>query len=225
MRFISIRSVFLALVAVFAMSAVTAAAASALAPEFKPSTKQAFTGTAGAVTFSMTTGEALDCTSETSHGEVTGAKTVNSVVLTFTGCYVETSGGTRCSWGTPGDKTGEFVTKALKGELGEVAKTEAASGVGLLLKPESGTHDIGLIEAPCLPETYLEGDVVAEVTPTKTSAKTLKLVFVGKSGGQAIKFIMKGLEKYSAHLEFEGVEALSVDFTETFSFEKALEVT
>ncbi len=43
------RRTFLALVAILAMSAVTASAASAAAPEFKPSTKQAFTGSTGTI--------------------------------------------------------------------------------------------------------------------------------------------------------------------------------
>jgi hypothetical protein len=44
------RGVLLALVAVFAMSAVAASAASAAGPEFKPATKQAFTGSTGILT-------------------------------------------------------------------------------------------------------------------------------------------------------------------------------
>jgi len=223
MRFSSTRAL-LALTAVFAMSAVTASSALAIYPEFKPSTKQKFTSTGGAVKFATTAGETLECTGETSHGEVTGAATVGSVVLTFTGCYTRNVRGEDCSWGTPGDKTGEFVTNALKGELGEVAKSEAESGAGLLLEPESGTK-IGLMEGPCFEGTSLEGKVAAEVTPTKTPTKTLKLVFVGKEGRQAIKHItMKELKKYEPELSF-GDEVLSADFTETLSFEKELEVT
>lgn len=49
------------IVAVLARSATTTSAASAAAPEFKPATKQAFTGTSGALTIEFSSAETVAC--------------------------------------------------------------------------------------------------------------------------------------------------------------------
>ena len=99
--------------------------------------------------------------------------------------------GPGCKFKSVGAKnSGEIITTALVGELGEVNTTEATSGVGLLLRPASGT-EWAKIEAPCiLPEwESMKGTLAAEVTPIKTLAKTLKLVMVGEKGSPRIKEI------------------------------------
>jgi hypothetical protein len=218
------RGVFLALVAVFAMSAVTASAASAAAPEFKPSTKQAFTGTSGALAME-TSASAIACAKGTSDGEITGASTVGSVVLTLSGCQAE-EGGHLCYFESEGAKNkGEIVTNALDGALGEVASSEATSGVGLLLKPASG-KDLADIEGNCVVTSELEGDVAAEVTPIKTSAKTLKLVFVGRKGAQKIKTIVVKGTADQPQLSYMYLENMSWNTTDTLEFtSNAFEVT
>jgi len=223
MRFKS-TGVLLALVAVLAMSALTASAASAAAPEFKPSTNQTFTGSSGAVAWESSESK-ITCSKDTSKGEITGATTMGSVVLTFTECFAS-KGGTRCYFNSKGAKgKGEIITDKLKGELGEVAESQATSKVGLVLEPEVGTK-IAELESPC-GDPSIEGGVAAEVTPTKTSGKTLDLVFVGAGGLQKIKKLTKenGLKEYHPKLESDTLGGLSIDFTEALSFEKALEVT
>jgi hypothetical protein len=202
------------------MSAVVTAAASAAAPEFKPATKQAFTGSTGTLTIETGTGKTITCSKGTSSGEITGASTVGGLVLTLTGCA--TTEGSGCKFHSENAKNaGEIITNALVGTLGEVKTAEAASGVGLLLEPASGKV-LTTIQGPCLLGTSrLEGSVAAEVASIKTLAKTAKLAFVGKTGKQHIKFItIKGVEKKSG-LKFEGgslVGEISWDTTETLTF-------
>jgi hypothetical protein len=221
------RSAFLALVAAFAISAVTASAASAAAPEFKPSTKQAFSGTVGVLTMETSVGTQFTCKKGSSSGEVTGASTVAAVVLTLSECSTKEEEGAPCYLKSAGAKNkGEIVTTALVGELGEVASLEATTGVGLLLKPASGER-WAVIEASCLPPSALEGDIAAEVTPIKTSAKTLKLVFLGTSGSQKITTItVKGIAKRPELAFMSGLEKLSWETTDELEFKSnVLEVT
>jgi hypothetical protein len=222
MRFIS-RSGVALIIATLTMSVVAVSAASALQPEFKPSTKQGFTGASGAVRWENDE-IAITCAKSTSEGEITGATTMGSVVLTFTECYA-TKSGTRCYFKSAGAKNaGEIITDKLKGELGEVAKAEAESKVGLLLQPEVKT-EIARLESAC-GSPLVTGDIAAEVTPVKTSGKTLDLAFVGADGSQKIREItMKGPIHYAPQLKGESFGDLSLDFTEALTFEKALEVT
>jgi|HubBroStandDraft_2_1064218.scaffolds.fasta_scaffold83013_3 hypothetical protein len=214
--------VLLALVAVLAMSAVVTSAASAAAPEFKPATKQVFSGTSGALTIQNSATNEITCSKETSTGEITSATTVGGVVLTLTGCESPEQGG--CKLTSEGAKNlGEIVTNALKGVLGTVKTSEAASGVGLLLEPASGSV-WAKIEG-CITDWTLEGNLAAEVTPIKTLSKTGKLVFVGKDGHEAIRGIVVGGKTEKPELLLHG-GLISWSTTETLTFKSnALEVT
>jgi len=213
------------LVAVFAISAVVASAASAAAPEFKPSTKQAFTGSSGTLTIETTSLERITCSKVTSTGEITGASTVGAVVLTLTECNDKEGAG--CKLKTEGAKEGEIVTNALVGTLGEVKTTEATSGVGLLLEPASGKV-WAKVEGPCIPigSGYLEGSLAAEVTPIKTLAKTAKLVFVGGKGVNKIRTVVIKGKETKPRLKGPWANECSWDTTETLTFKSnAVEIT
>jgi hypothetical protein len=174
------RGVLLALVAVFAMSAVTAAAASATTPEFKPvPAKKKFTATGGAMSAEFY-GVQLhyECTKSATTGEVTGSHTLGNIVMTFTGCKVdEASGVLGGPIHTKGAKEGEVVTAALGGELGTVTKSGATAlnvgerGVGKdekwasILSSEGGNYGA------------IYGSVAAEVAPIGKKQTTLKLYF------------------------------------------------
>jgi hypothetical protein len=219
--------VLLALLAVLAMSAVVTSAASAAAPEFKPATKQAFTGTSGALTIQNALGSTVTCSKQVSTGEITSATTVGGVVLTLTGCESPEQGG--CKFNSEGAKNlGEIVTNALKGVLGTVKTSEAASGVGLLLEPASGSV-WAKIEGTCITDWTLKGNLAAEVTPIKTLSKTGKLVFAGKDGSQAIRdIVVNGKTEKPGLLLLGGPEWDSISWgtTETLTFKSnALEVT
>ncbi len=216
------RGVFLTLVAVVAMSAVMASAAFAAEPEFKPGTKQAFTGTSGVLTMESSAAK-VTCSKSTSSGEITGASTVGAVVLTLAECKIEQGGNSTPLTSVGARHQGEIVTNALDGELGEVATSEATTGVGLVLKPASG-KDWAIVEGPIT--SALEGSVAAEVTPVKTSAKTLKLVFAGSAGKSHIKRVdVKGVDK-EPKLTFMENGPWSWNTTDAFEFKSnALEVT
>jgi len=180
------RLVGLIFAAVLAMSLMAVSAAFASAPEFNPGTPQAFTSESGTGQLETSTGTKIKCLTDLDKGEITGAKTVGNVVVIFHNCSSTESGG--CSVKSEGGpNTSLIITKTLDGELGSVKKTEAASGVGLLLLPTTGTTFV-VLEGTCLPVTPspVQGTVAGEVNPVNTTAsKDGSLTFQGSgTGGQ-----------------------------------------
>ena len=226
MRFKS-NSVLLALVAVFAMSAVAVASASAALPEFKPvPAKKKFTSTSGVVKWTMGT-ESFTCSKSTTAGEVAGASTLGKVVIKFTGCKAIIKGTEECSINSssPLGAAGEVITKSLKGELGTVKTSEAASGVGLLLEQEvKGTGITTFANVSCLPESKLTGSLAGEIVTVGKKQATNKLVFGVTSGNQNISSITVKSGKQAPELEAWGT-TLGVEGSDEMSFEEALEVT
>lgn len=217
MRFFNSRTL-LVFVAVLAMSAVTASAASAVTPEFKPvPAKKKLTSTSGKVVLKWGANEAT-CTKSTATGEITGAKTVGKVVVKFTGCEIHGSG--HCLLNSGGAEPGEIITKSLGGELGTVKTTEAASGVGLLLKPEVERQWATLEANSCTGETAVTGSVAGEVAVVGKKQATNKL---------AIKPAIKEIKLDSGTLADPVLTAWSTTVTMTstdeLTFEEALEVT
>jgi hypothetical protein len=137
-----VRSVFKGVVvtfsAVVALGAVSVSAAQA-APEWFQKGKVishniAFTSTGGPVWIQASVIH-MKCAKEEGSGEIEKPNKQRKVILTFTGCEIEVNT-QKCIPYSKGSKSGEIVTKDLKGELGKVAKAEAASEVGLLIEPE-----------------------------------------------------------------------------------------
>jgi hypothetical protein len=227
------RGVLLALVAVFAMSAVTAAAASATTPEFKPvPTKKKFTDTSGSVKFTFDGGgETMTCEKSSAPGEITGAATVGGLVVKFTGCKTTGAAGSGCAVKSTNTKTeGEILTNALTGELGTVAIEpklgEHVSWTALLLKPASGTTWTTLAANKCTNTTPVTGDLAPEVPVIGKKQATNKLVFsatTGKAQGEEITLHsgktaeVKGLTAWTTNLQFETTDELA--------FEEAVEIT
>lgn len=212
-----IRIIGLALVAVFAISAVASASALA-APEFKGEGGAEVKGT----TFTSTSGagkmegtETIKCTASTSAGEITSATTVGKVVVTFTGCEDK---GKKCK-SSSGAASGEIKTVSLKGELGEVATAEAASGVGELLTPESGSKYVS-IESCTLFPVEVTGSVIGEVTPINTLATTGKLVYTEASKKQTIKKFVGGTTHELTAFGSSGLET-----SNEVTFSKKIEVS
>jgi hypothetical protein len=221
------RGVFLAFVAVFAMSAVTAAAASATTPEFKPvPTKKKFTSNGGALKMTWDNGVwLLECAKSSSTGEVTGSTTIGKVVVTLTGCKGSiNSGSSYSSVSSKGAKAGEIVTVPLAGELGTVASTEAASGVGLMLKPETGKALFRFAEG-AFGEEVVSGSVASEVAQVGKDQTTNELAFKLVEGHDAIGKIKldSGLTETPALAM--GSSRGTILWTDGLSFEEALEVT
>ena len=205
-----IRIVGLCLVAVFGISAVAAADASAAAPEigrcvkvaagagkFSSSTcttekaggsfewmpgavKNKFTTKGGLATLETRNGTTVNCETETSGGEYTSPKTVGGVVVKFNGCQ---SGGFKCK--TVGTAEGELVTKTLEGVIGIEKKgaTLKANKIAFDLFPAGKT---GLfIEFGCGPlSVKVQGSVLVPLKPTNKMESSLILKYTGTKGKQ-----------------------------------------
>ena len=215
--------------AALAISFMATAVASAAAPEFKPATKQAFTGESGTGSLETSSTTAITCTRDTITGEVTGAKTIGSVIVTFHGCQsTEKSGCSLHSTGLPTlpvSEGGLIVTHILKGELGTTA--ESATGVGLLLVPANGGREFVTLEGTCLllSPAPIEGTVVGEATPTEDVSKDGKLSFIGSKGTQHIKkFNLLGLAE-EPKLTALGLLPASTTETVLALYTSAVEVT
>jgi hypothetical protein len=219
------RLVGLIFAAVLAIGLMTAAAASAAAPEFNPGTLNTFTGTSGAGTLESSAAENVTCTSDTTTGEITGVKTVGSVMVSFSGCSSTEKGG--CSVDSAGAGSGKVLTSTLDGELGTVKTTEAKSGVGLLLLPTTGTTFVELLgSCLALSPAKVTGQVAGEANTIKTSSTGGTLTFIGSKGTQSIKEInVLGTIVKPALKAFSGLVNASETTTETLTYSKAVEVT
>jgi hypothetical protein len=245
-----VKTLGLALVAVFAFSAVVASAFAA-APAFVHCVAQAggkweggclkekasggfekvevaagvgklkFTSTSGAGKMEAA-GTVIECKKDTDVGEITGAKTVGAVVVTFTECE-GTNGTKKCKVKSKGSGTeGKVVTKELTGELGEVAAAESTTEVGERLKPTSGSTYVEL-EGTCLPisPAPVTGAIIGEVTPTKSLSTTGKLVYTIASKKQKIQKFKGGSAEV---LKVFGIAEAPLETTDTVTFEEAIEV-
>jgi hypothetical protein len=165
------------------------ATASASAPEFNPGTANSGIGDGSTVALQTTSGTIIRCLKASSKGEITGPKTVGNVVVTFHNCSSTEDGG--CSIKSEGGPNSSLViTKTLDGELGSVKPAQAASGVGLLILPTTGTVFVTL-EGSCLPvsPSPVDGSIAAEVTPVNAaSSKDGKLILQG-SGAAGVQLI------------------------------------
>jgi hypothetical protein len=206
-----------------AINLVAVTAASAAEPEFKPGTLNRFTGESGTGALETSGTKAVNCQTDTSVGEVTGPKTVGSVVVTFHNCSSTENEG--CTVKSTGSTLGLIVTKVLKGELGTTK--EAKSGVGLLLQPETGTEFVSL-EGTCLTVSPapVVGSLAGEVTPV-SNGETLdgKLVFIGSAGKQSIEKIAILNVVKKPELKALGLLKASETTNELVLYEKDVEVT
>ena len=165
------RLVILVFVVTLAMNAVGTSPTLASSPEFRvlPSTKT-FSSTSGVSIMAAAT-TSLTCHAHTAKGEITSMDAVGKLVVTFNGCVVQTGSCTAKANSVTG-KTGEIVTNRIRGLLGTVKTSEAASGVGLLFEPESGnTKFLTLAATACTPESTTNGNLAGESDPCRQVAK------------------------------------------------------
>jgi hypothetical protein len=104
------------------------------------------------------------------------------------------------------------VTTTLKGELGTVKGSEAATGVVLLILPESSKTWTTLAATECSPESRVTGSIAAELAPTLKSQTTVKLSVAPGSVKQV-------------NILGTTVEPLLVAFSEEATVEQAGELT
>ena len=197
-----IRMIGLALVAVFAMSAIVASAASAALPEQLPATGK-FTGTSGASTFETLKGEKVKCTSDTITGEITGAKTSKSTI-TFKGCE---GLGLKCN--TSGAGSGEIVLN-VTGTLVYIMKS--TKEVGLL-----NTLGAALtIKCTAFETLVVRGSTLCPITPVNTKTTKYKVVCKATKGMQEPANYEPGSELIKAPVtETEGKGLISFPFEES----------
>ena len=165
------RLVGLAVVAILAVGAMAASTALASTPEFKVlPLGPKFTTTSGVSVLAAAT-DTVTCAGDTSTGEITSMDTVGRVVVKYTGCQINTATCSAKIKSLPtGGHAGEIVVNTVKGRLGTVKTSEAATGVGILFEPE--THQSSLPSKKprvALRPTTL-GDVAAEVSPVNSGA-------------------------------------------------------
>jgi hypothetical protein len=208
-----------------ALSAALAGVASAATtPEFKPvPVKKTVTSSGGAVTFESGA-ELVACSKSSSAGEVASAKALGKVVITLTGCsFSDEVGG--CSVHSAKAKEGEIVTKDLVGELGTVSTQHAPSGVGVLLKAESGSTWLAF-EGSCVSGEALRGSVAGAVATvgSKLAANEIKFALAGAK--QAITEItLDSGEVVKPSLMDNDLSTGTFQWADPLAFEEAVEVT
>jgi hypothetical protein len=175
-----------ALAAVFALSGIAAASASA-APEWfkgnpavvvKEKEKIPFTGKAGAGVLEAKGGlGTVKCAGDTSKGEIEGPTTVVNVVVTYTGC---TKGTKKCTSGT--ETAGTIKTNTVKGT--NIFVNAGKTIAGILFTPPAGSPFVAFT---CEGEAKNEvtGELIGEANPLKgTPANTGTLTFAQEAGKQ-----------------------------------------
>ncbi len=202
MRSTRIKMLGLALVAVFAMGAVIASAASAALPEQLPSTGT-FTGTSGASTFETKSGEKVKCSSDAIAGEITGPKTSKSKI-TFKGCEAF---GFKCN--SSGAGSGEIVLN-VTGELVYIMK--ATKEVGLL---NTLTGEL-TIKCSAFQTLKVKGSTLCPITPVNTKTTKYKVVCKATKGVQEPINYEPGSELIKAPITETKGEGLK-----TFPFEQS----
>ena len=169
------------------------------------------------------------CTASTANGKIKGTKEVEGVVIKFTGCKAkeeEESQQCEVKSTSPAGSKEEIITKTLKGKLGAVASSEAASERGLSLEATTGTVFATITGSlVCLPAetSEVKGALFGEIKPVKTPKLKGELVY--KTKEQKTQTIRKFVGETGTH-ELEVFEVKTpLETTATTEFEETVEVT
>jgi hypothetical protein len=165
---------------------VLAGVASAADPEFVHlAAKGTFKALSDGPIFIRSASATVICEHESSTGVGKTMDTFGNMVVKYTGCKVDSGTGSGCTFKSrnPLGGAGEIITNTLKGELGLVATSEAASGVGILTKAENGAIFTTFETAvPCTTDVEAaEGDVAGEASPIKTLSTKGIVIFAPTS--------------------------------------------
>jgi len=201
----------LALAAVFAISAVAVASASAAPEWFQKGAKIAATKKIGLTaksktgqtpTLETTGGTKVTCTSsQTVKGEIEGPRKVVKVVVLYKGCE---SSGFKCN--TAGKGAGEIETKEISGET--IYLDSAAKGhtkAGILFKENATSKEFAKFECTAFVKITVKGEVIGEATPLNKEQATGELTFAQEKGVQQWRAIEEKAE--NKHLEALGEES------------------
>lgn len=145
----------------------------------------------GESTIGVGAAESITCEKGADGGTITSMDTIGKVAIAFAGCKAHNEKSETCTIKSPGASEGEIVTNTLKGELGKVKSTsEAASQVGLLFSPETGSRIATFATTPCSVESGLFGTVAAEANPVSVKVSDGEFAFeLASTNKQAIKEI------------------------------------
>lgn len=193
-----LRTLGLALVAVFAMSAVAASAASATLPEFGSSsgfpvkfTSHNKTGVEPKLHSTTALGaHNVACKESKDKGEVLNSKEVGKIKVEYKGCVEE---GTTKKCTTTGEVAGVIVTKELKGRIGYIS--EPAKTVGVELEPVTAPL---FAEFTCetVGKVKVEGCTIGQAKPVNVPPSTTgELIFKELGGKQEFEEIVGGKNK------------------------------
>jgi hypothetical protein len=186
------KMVGLCLAAVFVVSAVVVASASAegalfLFPNAANGSAQDFSSKTGGAKLGQKNGSEITCTSSTGSGEaIAHSDKVEKALIVFQGCSVTILGETKkCT--TSGQPTGIVKTNQLSGNLGLLNKTGEAEKVGLVLKAEEPIGLFAEFECGAVVRVKVRGreissteraGIIAEVLPGSVE----KLIDKGEAG-------------------------------------------
>jgi hypothetical protein len=158
------RTAGLLTLAVLAVSAYTAASASAALPEFSGPLPAPFGAKSGVTTLETVKGAKITCAADTGGGEVSGPKT-GTIKLTLTGCEFVTLA-LPCN--TPGVPPGEIITGSLLMTLDYIS-LEPKKEVGIDLSIPTGAP---LLEFVCgALKVTVAGSVIGKITPINKLVK------------------------------------------------------
>jgi hypothetical protein len=192
-----IKTLSVALAAVFVFGAVAAASASASQPkaELESGTfPVSFTGAGGAGTLEVlpTPKRTVSCTGNKSSGEIASATTVKKAKVIFTGCTATGPFGIKVNCTSSGAATGEIVSNLLEGSLQyialhelEIAGKKVKTNVGIDLKPESPNTEFAKFVCGGVQEMKVTGSVIGMLTEINGAFGTsFTLTFLQTEGHQ-----------------------------------------
>jgi hypothetical protein len=174
------KTLTVALVAVFALSAVAASGASAMQPEFASGTAKPFKSKSGVAKLKIVGGITVTCQKSTDSGSMNSPITTRkagTVTVTFQEC---TAGGEECHSTAPAKAagSGEIATNALTMEL-EYIVVPPATKVGVLLLPAAKKGPFTTFECKLLAgePIVVTGGVIGEITPINALVNEFELAF------------------------------------------------
>lgn len=173
------RIIGVVLLAVCAVSAVASANASAALPEFLPTSGVKIIGKATSKAILQTVaGTKVECSGGSSEGEISGAKTVTKVKITFTGCKAS---GFACETEKAGKET--IVTHEITGTLGYINKATPEVGI-LFATTKAGDFFTEFNCAGGIVKNKVLGSVICPIGEVNKSLEKFTLKCAQKAGVQ-----------------------------------------
>ena len=155
-------------VAMFAMSAIAIASASAALPEFDGPFPNQFTGTQiGEGKLETLGGRTVACTGGSASGTIQAAKHLLVKGILYTGCKSTTFGAGKCQ---NGSTEGDIITLPLLGLLGYI-KLTTPKEAGVLFEPDNGIDHFASFKCKTLigEETItVKGTTICHISPINT---------------------------------------------------------